>query len=244
MEYKKGNLPLYFQFYLQLKNEIVTGDREPGTLIPTLNELSQETGISHGMIRKALELLESEGLIKKKQRVGTIVQENRDRILWTPSASLTEIRERVLFDEVNPISDGWIQAPNRIMYHFDGNEGVLKDGELYHLHFLLISKDDKRRRNLSSLFVPEWRFNQVSIDLLREEPVKTVVGDILITDIKQIIRPWFCDSYTSTYLQIPEGTPIFHRSLVSFFDEGKRVLAVLEQLTTVYALERLIKLNP
>lgn len=243
MEFKKGNIPLYFQFYLKLKQEIITGDRPPGTMIPTLEELSKTTGISHGMIRKALELLEAENLIKKKQRVGTIVQENRDRKLWTPSASRTELRERFLSEDVEYISSQWVNPPNRIMRFFNKKDEILKDGKIYHLQFLLISKEDSRRRNLSDLFVPSWRYNELDEKDLKAEPIKSIVKDQNITKIKQIIRPWFCDFYASKYIQMPEGSPILHRTLVSYHN-GELAPAVLEQLTTVYALERDIEINP
>jgi GntR family transcriptional regulator len=237
MLYKKGPIPLYFQIYLRIKQEITTGDRPPGSPIPTLKELVEQTGISQGMIRKAFELLEMEGLIFKKPRTGTFVRESTKQVLWVPASSLMEIRERLLFDKVIHLSDGWEDAPNRVIDIFKTQDNVLKDGCIFKSHFLLISKEDDRRRNLSNLFVPLWRYNEVSLEGLRESPLKTVVNDRKIIKIRQIIRPWFCDSIASEHLKLPEGTPIFHRTLISFLADG-RLLGVLEQLPTVYALER------
>lgn len=237
MPYTKGPIPLYFQFYLKLKRKIITGDLTPGAAIPTLQDLVEQTGISHGMIRKALELLENEGLIARKPRIGTVVRESGKQILWVPSSSLTVIRQQLLVETSQFISAEWVEPPNRAMKFFVGQEDVLRDGRIYKLHFLLIWKEDSRRRNLSTLFVPYWRYKQLKLADLKKKPLRTVVNNQNIVKIKQIIQPWFCDSYASDHIKMPEGTPIFHRTLVPYL-KGETAFAVLEQLTTVSALER------
>lgn len=237
MPYSKGPIPLYFQLYLKLKRKIITGDLMPGAAIPTLYELVEQTGISHGMIRKALELLENEGLIVRKPRLGTVVRQSEKQILWVPSSSLTVIRQQLLVEKTQLIKIDWPEPPNRVMKFFGDQEDVLKDGRICKLHFLLIWKEDQRRRNLSTLFVPNWRYKQLSLADLKKKPLQTVVNHLNIIKIKQIIQPWFCDNYTSDHLELPEGTPIFHRTLIPYLDE-ETAFAVLEQLTTVAALER------
>jgi GntR family transcriptional regulator len=242
MRYIKGPIPLYFQLYLKLKQEITMGDRLPGSRIPSIQELNQESGISHGMVRKALDLLEMEGLIVKKARIGTIVQDSPRRVLWIPTSSLQDIRDRFFVENVLPISADWVDTPNRVLAVLTNRENVLKNNRIYKLHFLLVSKEDDRRRNLSDLFLPAWRYDEVSPDDLRREPIITVSNNLNIVKMRQIVRPWFCDSYASQHLLIPEGTPIFHRTLIPYLADG-RPLAVFEQLATVYAFERDIDIN-
>lgn len=242
MRYCKGPIPLYFQLYLNLKKEITTGDRVPGSRIPSIEELNQQTGISHGMVRKAFDLLEMEGLIIKKARIGAIVQDSPKRILWAPSSSIQEIRDRFFVEDVKPISAEWISAPNRVMSVLTDKENVLSDNKIFKLHFLLISKEDNRRRNLSDLFLPAWRYEEVSADELRRDPIKTVVNSLMIVRMRQIVRPWYCDSYSARHLLLPEGTPIFHRTLIPYLADG-RPLGVFEQLATVYAFERDIDIH-
>lgn len=237
MPYAKGHIPLYFQFYLKLKRKIITGDLKPGAVIPALYDLVEQTGISHGMIRKALELLENERLITRTPRIGTVVKESDKQILWVPSSSLTLIRQQLLVETAQFITADWVEPPNRVMKFFADQEEVLKKDRIYKLHFLLIWKDDQRRRNLSTLFVPYWRYKQLRLTDLKKEPLRTVVNNLDISKIKQIIQPWFCDNYTSEFLQLPEGMPIFHRTLIPFL-KGETAFAVLEQLSTVSALER------
>ena len=237
MGFKKGNIPLYFQFYLQLKQEIISGDRPPGSPIPTLNELAEQTGISHGMIRKALELLEMEGLVSKKTRTGTVVRESPQKALWVPSASIADVRRRMMLGIIRFLFDDFVDPPNRVMKHFNSREDLLKDGKIYQVHFLLTSSKDERRKDIGNLFVPFWRYNQVSVAQLREAPLLTIARGIEMARIKQTTRPWFCDHYSSGLLQIPDGTPIFHRTLVAYMPNDEP-LGVLELLTNINAMER------
>ena len=241
MKFKKGNIPLYFQFYLHLKQEIVSGDRPPGSPIATLNELSDQTGISHGMIRKALELLEKDELIVKNPRRGTFVRESNQKALWVPTASLAEIREELLVKKVIPLSSKFIAPPNRVLSHFGEQGDVLHHGQIYQSHFILISRDDARRIDLAYLFTPFWRYNTVSTYELKRSPILTVAADTKIKQIKQITRPWFCDHYSAGHLQIPDGTPILHRTVVTYLSNSE-TLCVLELLTNINALERKIEI--
>lgn len=237
MTYSRGNIPLYFQFYLQLKQSIIIGEHPPGSVLPNLDELNKQTGISHGMIRKAMALLEKEGLIVRKQRIGTVIKKNVNRSLWQPVSSRQDIQERYLNEKVILLSAGWVDAPNHVRVVFSNDDNALRKNQIYMLHFLLISKVEEQRRSLSTLYVPAWRYKETSKAKLSKSPLQTVIDNLNLVNIKQIIRPWFCDHEASKYLEIPEGIPIFHRTLIAFLDDG-RPLGVLEQLTNVYALER------
>lgn len=242
MKFSKGHIPLYFQIYLQFKQDIIMGEYPPGSPLPGLYELNASTGVSHGMIRKALELLENEGLIVRKQRLGTFVNKNVDQLMWVPTSSIDQVIERLGNERAFPISEKWVHPPNRIKALFKHEKDAFKEGRIFKSHFLLIEKSDEKRRVLTDLFLPLWRYNQVSPKKLKKTPLKTTMNDLTLVGFKQIIRPWFCSHEASQYLDLPEGTPIFHRTLIAFRSKSKP-LGVLEQLTTVYALERYIEIN-
>lgn len=66
-------IPLYHQIFLQLRGEIASGQRPVGSRLPTEQELSEKFGVSRITARRALDDLAQEGLVARKQRVGTIV---------------------------------------------------------------------------------------------------------------------------------------------------------------------------
>jgi GntR family transcriptional regulator len=66
-------LPLYLQLRDALAERIARGEWKPGTAIPGEGDLARELGVSKGTMRKALDLLESEHLLSRRQGRGTFV---------------------------------------------------------------------------------------------------------------------------------------------------------------------------
>jgi GntR family transcriptional regulator len=66
-------VPLYHQIYLLLRDEIISGQRPYGTLVPTEQELSRIYGVSRITTRRALDELAQNRLVARKRRVGTRV---------------------------------------------------------------------------------------------------------------------------------------------------------------------------
>lgn len=66
---------LYEQIYTYLKQEIQSGNYKTGDLLPTEQELTTQFGVSRMTTNRALQLLNSEGLIVRKAGIGTFVAE-------------------------------------------------------------------------------------------------------------------------------------------------------------------------
>lgn len=70
---KDSSVPLYQQLIEVIKNQISLGELKPGDRIPTEAELSKLYDISRITVRKAVEILEEEDVLIKKQGIGTFV---------------------------------------------------------------------------------------------------------------------------------------------------------------------------
>lgn len=66
-------MPLYHQIFLQLRDEIVSGARAHGTLLPTEQELSALFGVSRITARRVFDDLAAQNFVERKRRVGTTV---------------------------------------------------------------------------------------------------------------------------------------------------------------------------
>lgn len=66
-------VPLYHQIFLQLREEITSGERAFGSRLPTEQELSAQFGVSRITARRALDELAENNLVERKRRVGTTV---------------------------------------------------------------------------------------------------------------------------------------------------------------------------
>jgi GntR family transcriptional regulator len=69
-----GTIPKYRQLLQILRNEILSGRIPPAGRIPSEDELSIAYGLSRGTVRKAVEQLEAEGLIRTDHGVGSFVR--------------------------------------------------------------------------------------------------------------------------------------------------------------------------
>ena len=68
-------IPLYYQLKERLTQQILEGDFQPGTLMPSERELSDRYSISRMTVRQALGEMVKEGLLLREQGKGTFVAE-------------------------------------------------------------------------------------------------------------------------------------------------------------------------
>jgi GntR family transcriptional regulator len=67
--------PLYILLRDALADRIADGQLKPGAALASEGDLAREFGVSPGTMRKALDLLESERLITRRQGRGTFVND-------------------------------------------------------------------------------------------------------------------------------------------------------------------------
>lgn len=78
--YKRSPVPLYVQVGAALRRRIEEGHWEPGEKISTLEELEAEFQVARVTVRQAIDLLQKEGLVQRRQGKGTFVSRKiRDR---------------------------------------------------------------------------------------------------------------------------------------------------------------------
>jgi GntR family transcriptional regulator len=68
--------PLYSQIVLAVKREVSAGRLPPGTLLPSYRVLAEGLMVSVITVKRAYEDLEREGIIRRRQGLGTFVAEH------------------------------------------------------------------------------------------------------------------------------------------------------------------------
>lgn len=68
-------LPLSQQLAALLREQIKSGERPPGSRLPTIMQLSQDYGIATATVTKALRILKREGLVIGSTGHGTFVSD-------------------------------------------------------------------------------------------------------------------------------------------------------------------------
>ncbi len=69
-----GEIPQYRKIYEILRKQILDGVFEAGSILPSESELKKTHHVTQPVVRQALALLVNDGLIKKRQGKGSIVQ--------------------------------------------------------------------------------------------------------------------------------------------------------------------------
>ncbi|GGA99254.1 GntR family transcriptional regulator [Brucella endophytica] len=67
-------LPAYLQLRDVLASRIASGEWGPNVALPSENQLTSETGLSVGTVRKAIQTLVDEGLLERRQGAGTFLR--------------------------------------------------------------------------------------------------------------------------------------------------------------------------
>lgn len=70
--------PLYRQVREMLTLRLIEGDWQPGEVIPSEIQLAQELGVSQGTVRKALDEMVRDNILRRKQGRGTFVAKSDD----------------------------------------------------------------------------------------------------------------------------------------------------------------------
>src|SRR5262245_61678184 len=100
--------PLYLPVRDALAARLAMGEGEPHTAIPNEGDLAREFGVSSGTMRKALDMMESERLLTRRQGRGTFVNDQAsDELAVRYSNIRTSDGERVTSDtNVLQVSQG------------------------------------------------------------------------------------------------------------------------------------------
>ena len=200
-------LPLYHRIETDIKNKILHGIYQPGTIIPSEKELTEIYNASRVTIREAVNRLVQQGLVEKKQGKGTFVKK-------------PEINHKVghLYNDGGEI----------LKSHYDIKTKVLN------LKIIKADADIVNQLNLSEqetdiVFLERLRYaNKTPAAILTSYiPYKFVRGieSIDFTDIslyktlrekfhihlheaEEVIEAIKSDERTSKLLSVPENTPL------------------------------------
>ncbi|MEE8398649.1 MAG: GntR family transcriptional regulator [Desulfobacterales bacterium] len=236
MTFPKGRIPLYLQLYWTLREEILLEELTPGNRVPTITDLHERYGVSQGTVRQSLDLLEQDGLISLKAGSGIFVNKDITTMMWSQISSIEDIVSETANTDNETLSQGWVDAPNRIQHRFADQEGALKEGQIYRLQIRLVDKSEPEKKQLLELFIPAWRADNAT-----QEGITQPLDETELAGRKEhaqsTLQPWLCGHEIGEMLDISEGTPIFRNEWVHYLRDG-RIASVSETYITANALVR------
>ncbi|MEI9992526.1 MAG: GntR family transcriptional regulator [Rhizomicrobium sp.] len=220
-------VPLYHQIFMQLREEITSGERAHGSRMPTEQELAASYGVSRITARRALAELADANLVARQRRVGTTVifetpvrpfQGNLDTALESLLNFGRSTQVRLLELETvparPPISDALQVAPETPVVR------------VVRVRWL----EDKPLGYFIS-FIPASLGVSLTRTALKTTPMLQLIEEagVRIGAATQTISATLADSVLSAALGVDIGSPILRVSRTVFDKDGRPVQHILAQ---------------
>jgi DNA-binding GntR family transcriptional regulator len=166
-----GAVPKYRQLLQLLRKQILSGDLAPGARLATEEELVQAYGLSRGTVRRAIEQLAAEGLVRTEQGSGTYVSAAHPSAVpfrFGEAAGATTrpgaaTSYRIVTKEIIPAS---IEIAERLSLPF--GEPVI--------HLLRVRSENGAVAGFSERFLP----HSLCPDLLEQDLTQGSIHDVLV----------------------------------------------------------------
>lgn len=215
-----AKIPMYLEVYNKLRIDIEKGNYHPGDKMPSEAELEQKYGTSRITIRRAIQLLASDGYVSVRQGHGTIVAspamystncvtsltEQLRAAGYTPSARGIHISRkyapREIAEAMEIPEETEMVCVQRIQYADEKPVGILTN---YIFPDVVPGIEEKDHD-----FISLYRF-------LEDE------YNIRIDTSKDCISARIADIAQATTLQVPVGSPLIYIIRTSF-SEGRPIL--------------------
>jgi len=153
--------PVYLQMREIVRNKIETGEYPPGTAIPSECELAETYGINRQTVRKAIDALVNEGLLKRVAGKGVYVLGQKvERDLDELQGFTQTMLDRHVTPSVKVVSKVLRRAGEKYSLMF----GISACDDIYYIKRLCYA--DKEPVSLEEIFIPHYLVPKIEgIDL-------------------------------------------------------------------------------
>ncbi len=108
--------PLYLQLEATLREALASGQWKPGEALPPERDFAESFGVSRLTLRKALQRLEAQGLVRRRQGSGTYVAPRLEQPLSTLTSFSQDMRARGLEPNARWLKRGlYLASPEEVL---------------------------------------------------------------------------------------------------------------------------------
>ncbi len=215
------SIPLYIQIAEQVISRIESGDLLPGDRLPPERELSEELGINRMTLRRALSVLEAQGLVVRKHGVGTFVAEPKiDRRMDTVFRFATGMQSRGFTPGTKLISLDHVSLDTALARQLR----LPISAPAFHIRRLRTINQEPVL--LESYTIPALRFPSLdAYDLERRSIYEVMESEygIAITHARQSFEPVVATAFEADLLSVRLGAPLMLEKRISFDGEDSPV---------------------
>lgn len=200
--------PQYRKVYMQLRKHILSGAYIAGDILPSENELCVVNKVTRPTVRKALDILTNDGLIKKHQGLGSVVQNIRKGIgILSISGTTSAIGSESLKTSivVKPQVQQWPES-----FPFELTEIEKESGCIY-LERLRLLDDQPVFFDIS--YLPNINLPRFTSRNLKDESLFEVLKEHYNIDVRggeQYIKAIHPEQKIMQYLEVSNEMPILN----------------------------------
>jgi GntR family transcriptional regulator len=210
--------PLYMRVKDALLQEIPAGRFQPGSKLPTEDELMRMHQVSRATVRKALDLLQHEGLIERYARRGTFVASKPATTAWTAS-SLDDVLR--LGAETVPAWFEWKRARSAVVAD---RLDLPSNHDLYRLRSI------RSHQGVPIYFLEAYVASGIGRRLLRDDLKQRMLFDVIEQKLGipipkgiEEVSAEIADRRMAQRLQVAPGAPLLVLEVIYFGVDGRPV---------------------
>jgi GntR family transcriptional regulator len=208
--------PLYYRVANHLRNRILGGIYKTGEKIPSESELCNEFSISRITVRQALKLLEDQGMLLRKQGIGTLVNEKINFQPISFSGYIEDIIFQVLPARVIDFKKEEIEPQTEIkkILKLKANEKVIK--------LERIRSIDNKINCYAINYIPLDIGNNINEENLNEYTLIELIDmTSIVKEAKQTITAIKADDVIAEKLKIQIGDPVLFSEYIMYDKDNK-----------------------
>jgi GntR family transcriptional regulator len=218
---KPRNIPLHHQVFLVLQDGIAERRYAPSEALPGEEELARLFGVSRVTIRAAMETLDAQGLVERRQGVGTFVRElSGPEPLTIPMMDLlARSREIVRTTIAHVVEFGFEPAPRHVRAHFHSGPD-----DLFQRAVRIRSMRNRPIMQVTT-YIPEPIGRQFGRDDLEGGSLYAILDRFGITFAsgEQIVTAAAADPVVASRLNVTIGAPLLKVVRVHFDVMGRPI---------------------
>jgi GntR family transcriptional regulator len=194
--------PLYLQLRDALAERVAAGEWKPGTAIPNESDLAREFGVSAGTMRKALDLLEDEHLVTRRQGRGTFVNDQSSDELAVRFCNVRKADGRKIVSQFRDVTVAEESADDmeRARLQLSANDRVFRVRR--------IRLDQDRPFMVETLSLPTSMFPELKAADLPHVAELAQRNHILLGKAEERISVEAAGGDVAEALKMPAGTPV------------------------------------
>jgi len=206
--------PLYIQIAEGLIGQIESGELAPGDRLPAERELSQKLGVNRMTLRRALQVLEAQGVITRRHGIGTYISEPKiDRRVDTVFRFTTGMQSRGYTPGTRLISLEQIFLDAALARQL----ALPVAAPAYHIRRLRTINQEPVL--LESYTIPAGRFPDLEKHDLEARSVYEIMESeygITIARARQSFEPVVASTFEAELLGVRSGAPLMLEKRISF----------------------------